>query len=67
MSLPLIAGFLVALGVLFVMMASMQRRSAKTGKRLVAVPPESVQILSLLCFIAGVTTLAYAFYTGQVR
>lgn len=64
----MIAGFFVALGVLFVMMAGAQgRRTAKGDtRRLVPIPPESVQILSLLCFIAGFGTLAFAFYTGHV-
>ena len=65
MTLFMIAGFLIALGVLFVMMAARGARRAD-GKRLVPIPPESVQILSLLCFIAGTATLAYAYYSGNV-
>ena len=64
MTLFMIAGFLIALGALFVMMGA-QRRRNPAGKRLVAIPPESVQILSILCFIAGVATLAFAYYRGS--
>ena len=67
MSLVMIAGFLIALGVLFVVMAGAQKRSSDpAAKRMVPIPPEGVQILSILCFIGGFATLAYAYYTGHV-
>ncbi len=68
MSLVKIAGFLIALGVLFVIMAGAQQKRGKDpeAKKLVPIPPEGVQILSILCFIAGFGTLAYAYYTGNV-
>lgn len=64
MSPVLIAGFLIALGVLFVIMAGTQRD--KADRKRVPIPPEGVQILSIVCFILGFATLAYAFYSGKV-
>ena len=64
----MIAGFLIALGVLFVVMAGAQQKRGKdpAAKTLVPIPPEGVQILAILCFIAGTATLAYAYYSGNV-
>lgn len=61
----MIAGFLVALAVLFVMMDTqsgpLERRM---GRKVVPIPSENVRNLALGFFVAGFGTLAYAFYAG---
>lgn len=62
-----IAAFLIALGVLFVIMAASQGQPRdRAARRRVAIPPRRVQILALVFFIAGFATMAYGYYTGQV-
>lgn len=61
-----IAAFLIALGVLFVIMATAQRPKDRAARKRVAIPPQRAQILALVFFVAGFATMAYGYYSGQV-
>lgn len=63
MTLFTIAAFLIALGVLFVIMGA----ERGPGRKIMPIPAERVQILALVFFVAGAATLAYAFYAGAHR